>query len=340
MQLDGSCAFVEASNRSQSCASPGVDVLFHSATQISPDLDGLTNGALNISTPLGTIVASSISAALERPLGDIIISEVSLNSLGRENNEYVPTSEALLIFDIVVSFCATALDNAMVLPDARVFESSFAQRAQNFVAFQISTIKLLSWKTHEDSKDTHPVYFPRYVSTTTVTVASHDQKVCVEDYCLDVIFLWAAAFMISTLICSFCMSRLYLKRISRDSTEITNVQDAYIIDNAYDDLEIAKAASEPAAQALRAAAIQDFIPAKMFEQESTWTNCLTVSAGDFVEVYPLPAREPADCVWLYGCKESAPDVYGYFPEGCISWVGRPLSEPLPGEVLQDEQASQ
>jgi hypothetical protein len=311
-------------------------VLFHAATQISPDLDGLTNGELNISTPLGTIVVSSISAALERPIGDIRISEVSLKSLGTEKNEYVPNSKALLFFDIAVSFCAIAPDNAMVIPEARVFESKFAQQAQKFVAFQISTIKILSWKTHEEPKETYPVYFPRYVSTTTVAVASHDQ-ICVDDECLEVIFFWAGAFMIGTLICSFCMSRLYLKRISRDSTEVTKVQDAYISD----DLEMAKAASEKAAQVLCAVAVQDFIiPAKMFEQENVWKNCLTLSAGDFVEVFPLPAREPAERVWLYGCKESAPDVYGYFPEGCISWVGKPLSEPLPGEVPQDEQASQ
>jgi len=276
---------------------------------------------------------SSVAAAAGVKVPDVALSEMHIKLYGDKQPVTANTTDApTLLFDFGFKFCAlSTVEDAQLVLEARVFEKKFSSAAQEYQAFYPSSMRLL----HLDAESSN-------VSKNISDSAEHQQHVDASKLASSPVggsseasadqrksesIFWLGGAVLGCLLCS-SVSFLAWQRSQPSEGEVV---ECTVQEFSKEDGDAAATVTEPAVLKLRSSiatayVITPFDAAEAAKVDEVWANCLTIAAGDMVDVHASTG------LWLYGCIHGQPEKVGFVHESNIAWIGQTLPAQLPGEV--------
>lgn len=278
-------------------------------------------------SPLGTILRRSVAAGVQKPAQEVVFTDLDVME-AQPGSQSLSGGPGLVVFDWSFSFCFGAGASLEVAPGD--FEWRFNQQAQRYVAFSAATVRVLiigdfgMLPAGGGSPSAFPVLRPG---------ADGREEEEVEEFRSASFFVrfwwlfWVLAFFVVLLIMATWMFVLYRRRRLKGET-----QEGELPEDLMQGPNGAVLRCLPGSFAGSSAKVAHARVTQTFNgQLDVPEDVVLVQEGDIVEV--LASGD----AWLYGHKLGAPCQPGFFPEGCVAWLGRPVAlgdpEPFQTEVV-------
>eukprot|EP00931_Biecheleriopsis_adriatica_P048638 TRINITY_DN28111_c0_g1_i1.p1 TRINITY_DN28111_c0_g1~~TRINITY_DN28111_c0_g1_i1.p1 ORF type:complete len:495 (+),score=117.07 TRINITY_DN28111_c0_g1_i1:60-1487(+) len=308
-----------------SCA-PKHDVLFNVATYTSPELSSRDLATGSASRALRDVVLPRIAAhALEQSAGETVISDVQLitDAPGLAGSGQLRTASgpALVHFDLAFSLCTAGRGAQQAESDKRAFELKFAKAAaEDYEAFKISTLRLLSFEAKASEKETTQSSSPAPGDSEARLGASEVETPFLEK------MWWLPWTGAGVLLLVTMMAWIVFKMRRRARKEA--VPEDFI-----GALPTRPERSEGPdgwtwQSQFFARALYAFDPE---ESEGLGQSGLRLSVGDLVQVEAV-----VDELWCYGHTACEPELVGLFPRDRVERLG--IRGPAPGGHLPPASA--
>eukprot|EP00928_Gymnodinium_smaydae_P070946 TRINITY_DN54670_c0_g1_i1.p1 TRINITY_DN54670_c0_g1~~TRINITY_DN54670_c0_g1_i1.p1 ORF type:complete len:561 (-),score=89.26 TRINITY_DN54670_c0_g1_i1:165-1847(-) len=323
LRMDATCA--KSLNVPSSLCHAESEALFNMALVSSPEVRISHLYRSGPSDALVSIIRRSVGSALSRSPLEVVLANATVTPmLHKEPKDISDAQGRILHFDLSFKFC-TSGSTPILHPTA--FQRAFIREAQRYRAFYLGTVVLLSLS-------------PSTLSASTATEAPKRSERSSSDACVQcgdssprpgsgtnalvttMLALLPLCAVVGGALLVLSLAKRRRQRKWQDSVKFMDEMFALP-----DGIELGIANEHPRKptaldgepEAAIAYAVASFAPSDEHAAAFGAGGALNLEEGDVVEVVAAAGG------WLYGRIVDSDIREGFFPENCVTWLGRPIN---------------